>query len=594
MDQLRPIPLVTPGFKGLNSAQASVPDLDPGWATSFQNFIFDQSGRIAARNGWLNQTATPLSGTPAIQSMFEFVTSTGTSFIISAANNKLYQGTGTLTDITGSLTVTANNWQFFSFNGAVYGVQAGHPLITWSGSGNFIAAPGSVAKTVTGSMSGTTLTVTATLTGNPLQQGDIVTGASVPNNTQILQQLTFTSSSGGGPGTYQVSQSATVGSETLTVATIAVPTGCVAGMAAFGRLWLVNSDFQTVSYCALLDATTWYANSLSFNGAGSFNTANVWTRGIDSIQAIAAAGAKMVVFGLKQIIVYYDTNNPVIGLNPQNLCVYDTIEGTGCVARDTVQSTGEGDLTFLSPTGIQSFQRLLTSGRDNPVTPLDPQVRDYVNSYFVNETPAQVRSVYSPTNRFYMLLFPTSQRAFVYDTRFPLPAGPINLAGALRCVEWPGITFTSMCSQRNGNLLLGQAGCIGLYTGYSDNGNSYGVVFVSPWLALAPQLENIKKVLKYMKAVLYYSGNQTVNFQWGVDFTGLTNTYQIPLTGSISEYNVAQYAINEYGGGAGTVIAKFPLSLSGRWLQFGMSATINGFQLALQQLDAFAKAGVMD
>jgi hypothetical protein len=151
-----------------------------------------------------------------------------------------------------------------------------------------------------------------------------------------------------------------------------------------------------------------------------------------------------------------------------------------------------------------------------------------------------------------------------------------------------------MCQQRNGNLLLGQAGCIGLYTGYSDNGNTYNVVFNSPWLALAPQFENVKKVLKRMKAVLYYAGNQVVTFQWGVDFGGLSNSYPVVLTGTLSEYNSAQYSINEYGGGAGTTVQFFPLSLSGRWLQFGLTATIAGFTLALQQLDAFAKVGVMD
>jgi hypothetical protein len=514
VDQLKPIPLVTPGFKGLNTAQASVPDLDPGYATTFQNFIFDYSGRIAARQGWAQQTATPLAGTPAISVVFEWVTAAGVSYVISAANNHIYQGTATLTSITGSLTITANNWQFFSFNGAVYGVQAGHPLIKWTGSGNFT---------------------------------------------------------------------------TITPTTGTVPTGGVAGMAAFGRLWIVGSDYQTVYYCDLLSDVNW-----NDTGSGSFSMGTVWTRGTDQIVAIAAAGAKIVVFGYRQIVIFYDSNNPPIGLNPQNLCVYDTIEGTGCTARDTVQSTGEGDLTWLAPTGIQNLQRLLSSGRDNPVAPLDPQVCDYVNAYFVNEVPAAVRAVYSPANRFYMLLFPVAMRAFVYDTRAMLQPTPIAPHGSLRCAEWPAVTFTAVCSQTNGNLLFGQAGVIGLYTGYTDNGAAYQINYVSPNLALAPNMENVKKVLKRMKAVLYYTGSINAVFSWGTDFAGLTNAYTVVLTGNLAEYGIAQYNINEYGGGAGLSVQIFPLSLSGRWMQFGMSSTINGSSLALQQLDAFAKVGVMD
>jgi hypothetical protein len=96
-----------------------------------------------------------------------------------------------------------------------------------------------------------------------------------------------------------------------------------------------------------------------------------------------------------------------------------------------------------------------------------------------------------------------------------------------------------------------------------------------------------------MKAVLFFSGNTNVVFTWGVDFNGLNNSYIVPLMGVLSEYDAAQYGISDYGGGAGITVQGFPLSLSGRWLQFGLSAQINGFQLAIQQLDAFVKIGNM-
>lgn len=510
-DQLQPVPLVTPGFKGLNKAQASVPDLDPGWAIECQNFIFDQSGRVAARQGWASLTATPISGTPAIASMGELALANGTVFTISAANNKLYSGTSTLTDITGSLTITGNNWQWVTFNGAIYGIQAGHPLIFWNGTGNFAV--------------------------------NAVTAGSAP-------------------------------------------TGGTCGLAAFGRLWVLDADNQTIQYSALLDATTW--NGVS---AGSLNMATVWTRGIDQVVGLGAAGSKLVIFGTKQIVIYADSQGSVLGLNPVNMYVYDTVEGTGLAARDTVQSTGEGDLTFLSPTGVQSLQRLLSSGKDNPVAPLDVQIRDYFFGFFVNENIAAIRSAYSPSNRFYVILLPVAGRAFCYDTRQKLQDG------SLRVTEWPGVTWTTLLNQKSGGVLFGEKGIVGQYGGYTDNTLPYTIVYNSPNLALSGQgeanFENHLKILKRLKCVLYYGGNVVVTFSWGVDFQGFTQSQQIALAGVISEYGIAQYNINEYGGGAGLQIIGFPLSLSGRWIQFGFTAPISGAQVAIQQLDAFVKIGNM-
>lgn len=657
-DQLHPIPLVTPGFKGLNTAQASVPDLDPGWAIVCQNFVFDITGRLAARNGWLSQTgvrlsfamtftASPagLSGTltsnwaqasgggqivfsdgeytdatvvngspsvtwitqitgsptvtatfyPAICAIGELALASGATFVVSAANNKLYSGTATLTDITGGLTITANNWQFVTFNGKIYGIQTGHPLIVWDGvAGSFVAAPLASPKSFTASLApatnGGTLTVTAVASG-VLGSGDLITGAGVTVGTQIIAQLSGVT---GSAGTYSVNVSQTVASEAMTVAAGVVPTGGSCGLAAFGRLWILNSDNQTLSYCALLDATTW--NGV---GAGSINMATVWTKGIDAVQGVAAAGSKLVVFGLKQILIFYDQTNPPIGLNPTNIGVYDTIEGTGLAARDTIQSTGEGDLTFLSPTGVQSLQRLLSSGKDNPVASLDAHVHDYFQSFFSSENPLAVRSAYSPNNRFYVILLPASNRAYVYDTRFKLQGGGTlgELPGALRVTEWPAVTWNCLISLKNGNLIFGENGQLGLYAGYTDNLNSFQIVYQSPNFALSSQgqdnYENRVKILKRMKAVVFFGGTTVMNVQWGVDFAGLTNTLQVSLGGILSEYGLAQYGINEYGGGAGIAVTSFPLSGSGRWLQFGINATINGYVLAIQQLDAYAKIGNM-
>jgi hypothetical protein len=154
-----------------------------------------------------------------------------------------------------------------------------------------------------------------------------------------------------------------------------------------------------------------------------------------------------------------------------------------------------------------------------------------------------------------------------------------------------------LLTQKSGGLLYGEKGIVGQAQGYTDNGASYTVVYNSPSLALKGQgeanYENRLKVLKRLKCALYYGGTSTVTFSWGVDFHGLTASQQITLAGTLSQYGISEYGIAEYGGGAGLQIVSFPLSQSGRWIQFGFTAPITGAQVAIQQLDVFLKVGNM-
>lgn len=72
------------------------------------------------------------------------------------------------------------------------------------------AGAGSNSASITGSISGTTLTVSDTVTGT-VAVGQIITGNNVAANTTITG---FLSGTNGGDGTYSVSTSQTVVSET--------------------------------------------------------------------------------------------------------------------------------------------------------------------------------------------------------------------------------------------------------------------------------------------------------------------------------------------------------------------------------------------
>src|SRR3989304_491088 len=147
----------------------------------------------------------------------------------------------------------------------------------------------------------------------------------------------------------------------ITAATGTLPDGdCV--LAALGRVWAVDDDGQTVRYCALLDETKW----ATADGGGAIDMRNVWPQGMDRVVALASFGGSLVIFGQRNIVVYTDGAGSALGVDPAQMYVVDTIEGTGCAARDTVVVVGEGDLVFLSELGGQSFQRLIVQ-KDNPL-----------------------------------------------------------------------------------------------------------------------------------------------------------------------------------------------------------------------------------
>ena len=132
-NKLLPIIIPSPGFRGLN-ANNSIEDI--GWASKATNFVIDDAGKLAARKGWNQETTTPISGTPDIEQLHEYLDDNGTSTIISAAASKLYSGTVTQTEITGSLTITDDNWKFANIGGNMVGFQEGHAPIWWDGTGN--------------------------------------------------------------------------------------------------------------------------------------------------------------------------------------------------------------------------------------------------------------------------------------------------------------------------------------------------------------------------------------------------------------------------------------------------------------------------
>ena len=129
--QLQNISIAAPAFKGLNTQDSPLTS-DPSFAAVADNCVIDQYGRIGARKGFdvITTDATPL-GSTEIESIGFFEDDAGNEEVFSAANNKIFKGTTTLTDVTpASYSILNNNWKMVNFNDRMYFFQRGYePLV---------------------------------------------------------------------------------------------------------------------------------------------------------------------------------------------------------------------------------------------------------------------------------------------------------------------------------------------------------------------------------------------------------------------------------------------------------------------------------
>lgn len=507
---LLPLSRVATGIYGLNLQLAGTL-LDAKWATRADNMTFNNQGVMTTRFGWGNAlNATPMSGSPAVRSIFEYRPITGSNQIVSAGGNHIYSGTTTLTDITGALTPSADNWKFVNFNGLVYGLQTGHPLIQWNGTGNFAA--------------------TTAATG------------SVPNGNELLS--------------------------------------------AFGRLWGSDSTGQLLKYSLLLDATNW-----STTGAGSFNLTSVWGTGNDAIVALAAFNNLLIVFGSNNIIIWGANNNSVLGMDPNTMFVIDVIPGIGCMARDSVQNVAGEDLVFLSRTGVYSLKRVIIE-RSNATRNISMNVRDVLLGIAFVEPANNIKSTYDAISGFYLLSFPGSMQVFVFDTKIVLPDG------TWRVTQWTNFFPQSITTTHDGDTTY--AGVNGQIYQYGDQnstlldpGNAtYTCSYDSCWFDMGDELNTRLKMLKRLSVLFSTKLSGSVNLRWQWDFTGNWSNISALFSGtSSSEFNIAQFNIDGFGGGVAISSIEVPTSGKGQYLKIGADFTVNGNQYVIQLMELYAKIG---
>ena len=196
-------------------------------------------------------------------------------------------------------------------------------------------------------------------------------------------------------------------------------------LAAYGRLWAADTltNKTTVYFTDVL-------NGHKFNGgtSGTLDISSVLTQGMDEIVALGAHNGFLIIFCKNNIIIYSDGDNFQSAMTTTSLTLVEVIEGVGCIARDSVQNTG-GDILFLSSAGVRSLSRTIQE-KSQPMRDVSKNVRDDVIFALQLEDVDNVKSVYAPSDSFYLLSLPATAQTFCFDTRTELENG--SFTGSVR------------------------------------------------------------------------------------------------------------------------------------------------------------------
>ena len=356
-----------------------------------------------------------------------------------------------------------------------------------------------------------------------------------------------------------------------------VPAGNIV-LSAYGRLWVADTatNNTTVSFSDLLSGHVWTGGT-----SGSLNINQVWPNGADNISGLAAHNNFLVIFGQRQILVYSGATTP------STITLSDTVASIGCIARDSVQSTGK-DILFLSNSGLRSFARTIIE-KSVPIGDISKNVRSDFMGIVATETLANIKSVYSESEAFYLITMPLSKEVFCFDTRSQLQDG------SFRVTKWDSIEPTALLSRRNGDVLLGKTGYVAKYTGAQDNATAYRILYYTNHSDLGTA--GVTSLLKRLKVVVIGGTNQFLTMKWGFDFSAnyLSTNAQIP-TQSVSEYGIAEYGANatvvaQYADGVALQTLSASASGSGKIVQTGYEADINGSLLSIQRIEIQFKDG---
>tara|TARA_R110000824_G_scaffold261597_1_gene450333 strand:- start:731 stop:2278 length:1548 start_codon:yes stop_codon:yes gene_type:complete len=370
---------------------------------------------------------------------------------------------------------------------------------------------------------------------------------------------------------------AVTGSNTLvTVASVGTtpPSGNEV-LAAFGRLWVADVDGNnyTVYYSDLVNGTAWTGGS-----SGSLNLTEVWPNGYDEIVALAEHNGFLLIFGKHSIVIYSGGDT----VTTAEFRLSDTIEGVGCIARDSVQATGN-DILFLSDRGLMSLGRIIQE-KSLPLRDVSANVRTDLLTAVKAET-LPIQSHYSAFDAFYLITLPTTGTTYCFDVRTPLENG------SFRATTWSGLNPVSFTNAAADGFYIGLEGGLAKYGGYLDGTATYKMSYFSNPIDWG-NTSNLKFLKKFNITVIG-GGDTSYTLSWSYDYT---ENYQKQLfsfpSGAVGEYNISEYNTTaEYSGGVFVNKGSVHTNGSGVSASIGVESTINGTPFSIQTIDIHALLG---
>lgn len=345
-------------------------------------------------------------------------------------------------------------------------------------------------------------------------------------------------------------------------------------LAAFGKLWVTDivGNKHTVYWSDTLNGHAWTGGA-----SGSLNLTTVWPTGHDEVVALAAHNNFLVIFGKKSILVYSGASSPA------TMTLADTVEGVGCIARDSVQHTGT-DILFLSDSGVRSFGRTIQE-KSMPMRDISKNVRTDLMHLVPLQNNA-IKSIYSADEAMYLLTLPDSNLVFCFDMRSPLEDG------SQRATTWSSLLPLSMEVLEDGSIYFGLVSGIVKYNSYLDGTTKYQMRYFSNPMDFGNS-SNLKFLKKFNITVI---GGQNTNstLSWGYDYSTNYTKQVFSLTGTSNagEYGISEYNTTaEYTASAVINTPKVNTSGSGEVVTIGIESELNGSAFSIQKIDIHALLG---
>jgi len=346
-------------------------------------------------------------------------------------------------------------------------------------------------------------------------------------------------------------------------------------LAAFGRLFVadVTNNSYTLYFSDLLDGDNFHGGA-----SGSLDLTTVWPTGYDEIVALSEFNDFLVIFGKRSIILYSGAGSP------STMTLADVITNIGCIARDSVQSTGS-DLIFLSDSGVRSLGRVIQE-KSNPIGDVSVNVRDDLVQAVSVET-GNIKSVYSEENAFYLLILPTvNNLVFCFDMRGKLENG------ANRVTTWPFTGILCATTTDSNDVYFGNSKGINRYFGFLDDTSTYTMKYYTNALSFGDASK--LKILKEITFTIVGGQGTDLLLNWGYDYTeGYTKQLLTVDDASIAEYGLSEYNVATSQYNASIIVNKATTKAtgSGRVVTIGLDATINEKSFSIQDVNIEAFIG---